>query len=1598
MVEHRALKAGLALASLLAFPALLPAQVITPHIDNIQSGFGAATNGAAITVGTPSPAGCSISSLCLNLFLNGNFNDDVDVEVDWNGGSLNVLSQTSTQLIVNVPSNLYSSAGTVGTATITVTEFSGCESNCPHTTSTYTVNAAMASISSLATGIVGRAYAHPFFTGGTGNSINGPNFTVQFNANPAPPGLAPDSSNPPLLTGTPTQSGTFPVNPTITDSWGNKFTVNDSVIILDRLAITTASLPNGSIQHSYNTTVNASGGVTPYTWGAAGLPGGLGINSSTGAITGTPTQAGTFPVTVTVTDSGGETNGQSAQANYNLKIDPLLTITTASLPAGSIQHPYSTTVAASGGATPYTWGAAVLPGGLGINSSTGAITGTPTASGTFPVTVTVTDSGGAGNIQSAQANYNLTINALLTITTASLPAGSIQHPYSTTVAATGGATPYTWGAAGLPGGLGINSATGAITGTPTASGTFPVTVTVTDSGGAGNTQSAQANYNLTIDAQLTITTASLPAGSIQHPYSTTVAASGGATPYTWGAAGLPGGLAINSTTGAITGTPTAAGTFPVTVTVTDSGGASNTQSAQANYNLTINAQLTITTASLPAGTIQHPYSTTVAATGGATPYTWGAVGLPAGLGINSATGAISGTPTASGTFPVTVTVTDSGGASNGQSAQANYNLTINALLTITTSTLPAGRIQQPYNAAVTASGGAAPYTWSAVGLPAGLGINSATGAISGTPTVSGTFPVTVTVTDSGGPSNGQSAQANYNLTINSLLTITTTTLPAGRVQLAYSATVAASGGVTPYTWTAAGLPTGLSINSSTGAISGTPTNSGTFPVNVSVSDSSGQNTATTLSLQIIPLLTITTTSLPQGTAAVGYSAAVVATGGVTPYTFTATGLPAGLGINSSTGAISGTPTSSGTSSVTLRVTDSGGSLAQSAQASYSVTINPPPVPPLQITTPTLSGGTVGQIYSAVIGATGGSGGYSFSVTSGSLPGGVQLALAGQLYGTPTSPGTFNFTAQVTDSSNNSVTHGYSIVIAPGPLTVTGTPPATVAVNSSISVQFGATGGVSPYKLTASGSLPTGTSFNNGSLSGTASAPGTFSFTVTVTDSETPPVTVSQGYSITVTPGPLVISASLPPGQVGQSYSGQFSATGGTGGYVWSGSAGNGLTVSTGGAVSGTPNSEGTVSISVTVTDSSGTKASGNFSVVIAGPALIVTTTTLTSGALTVPYSATLAASGGTTPYTWTATGLPDGLSVASATGSISGTPTAMGVFTVNVTVKDSAGATAPATLSLTINAAPLTITTTSITPPAIGSSFTQTLTATGGTTPYTWTATGLPSGVTLSTDGTLSGTPASTGTSSVTFTVKDANGQMASKQLDLVVTLPSTAPSTSFNGFPANGAPGTQVTSAITFSAPYPVDVTVNLTLTFAPASGPDDPNVQFASGGRTTSVIVKAGSTVSLNTIAIQTGTVAGVITITEQLIAQGTNITPLPTPTRTITIAASAPTVTSVTVTPGSSAFTVVVVGFDPTRAITQVNFTFTAATGATLQTSTVTIPAQTLFSQWYQSAASVPFGSQFSFTITFTVNGSANSIASVTVTLTNPTGTSPGVTAPV
>ena len=162
------------------------------------------------------------------------------------------------------------------------------------------------------------------------------------------------------------------------------------------------------------------------------------------------------------------------------------------------------------------------------------------------------------------------------------------------------------------------------------------------------------------------------------------------------------------------------------------------------------------------------------------------------------------------------------------------------------------------------------------------------------------------------------------------LSITTTSLPAGSSGSAYSATLAATGGITPYTWTviAGALPAGFNLNAGTGTIAGTPLGTGTSSFTVQAADADVPPRTASAPFEItigqyLPL-SIVTNSFSPGTLNVAFSGTLVATGGLAPYTWSIIGgsLPANLGLNGSTGLISGTPTAAGTSNFTAQVTDS----------------------------------------------------------------------------------------------------------------------------------------------------------------------------------------------------------------------------------------------------------------------------------------------------------------------------------------------------------------------------------------------------------------------------------------------------------------------------------------------------------------------------------------------------------------------------------------------------------------------------------------------------------------------------------------------------
>jgi len=310
-----------------------------------------------------------------------------------------------------------------------------------------------------------------------------------------------------------------------------------------------------------------------------------------------------------------------------------------------------------------------------------------------------------------------------------------------TLSATGGTPPLTWSVPSVPTGLSA-SLSGIISGTPTVTGNTTMPITVTDA--VGRSSSVSIVWTVNAGPSLTNPGAQSSTRGTAIP-STTLTVTNGTAPYAWQATGLPAGLSIDPSSGAITGTPTGTGTSSVTVRVTDRYNATTTST----FNWTVNNILVITNATPEITTMT--VNRTMTRTGGTGTVAWSAVDLPPGITLNSSTGVLSGTHAAGTRYLTTITVTDQRGAT----ATATVELDVQGLPALGNRprvTFPNGNQNYPRNTYVSvqlvADGGAG-FAWSATGLPPGITLTPG-GVLSGTATTPGTYRVTLNVRNNGG--------------------------------------------------------------------------------------------------------------------------------------------------------------------------------------------------------------------------------------------------------------------------------------------------------------------------------------------------------------------------------------------------------------------------------------------------------------------------------------------------------------------------------------------------------------------------------------------------------------------------------------------------------------------------------------------------------------------------------------------------------------------------------------------------------------------------------------------------------------------------------
>lgn len=819
----------------------------------------------------------------------------------------------------------------------------------------------------------------------------------------------------------PPMAGSFIVPPVSYGSSGNNIALNTNVT-------------NSPTSYAVGSATTAQGGT-------------VSVVAATGAVTYTaPTgYRGNDTFVYTATNA----SGTSSPATVTVPVgNPIIAVTPATLTAGTGSTPYSQMLTASGGKAPYTFSttlaSGVLPTGLTLSSS-GTVSGTPRASGTFTFTVTGTDaSTGTGPATFTSSTLSLTIAApTISVTPTTLNTFAVGTAYTAqSFAANGGNGSYTFdiSSGSLPAGMTL-TAGGLLSGTPSAAGAYSFTIRATDGNGFTGTKTYGGTVNAAVPSAPAIGSATAGNGEATVSFSAP-ASDGGATITGYTVTSSPGGFTNTGSQSPISITGLANGvSYTFTVTATNSVG---TGAASGVSNA-------VTPASALPAPVANAVSATVAANSPANPVTLEITGGTA-ASVTVASPASHGTATASGT---TITYTPDPGYSGtdsftytatnatGTSAPATVTITVTAptlALAPAAGALPAGTVGTVYGGStIVASLGTAPYTYAVTNgtPPAGVSLYS-NGTISGTPSADGTYSITVTATDA----NGATGTVTYSLVIGVAAPVAN--------PVAVSVAANSSANTIPLDITG-GTPTAVAVDSAashgTATANGTTITytpaagySGTDSFSYTATNATGTSAAATVTVTVTaPTLAFApaTGTLTAGTAGIAYGTTIVASGGTGPYTYTFTGaLPAGLSLDGD-GTISGTPSENGNYSINVTATDAYGA---TGTAEYSLSVNAAATFVFSPAGGALGEAMAGEEYSQPISATGGTGALTYSVIpSNGLPQGMVLNIStGELTGPldANTEGDYSFSIQVEESgTGTTASAAYTLKVKTREITV-----------------------------------------------------------------------------------------------------------------------------------------------------------------------------------------------------------------------------------------------------------------------------------------------------------------------------------------------------------------------------------------------------------------------------------------------------------------------------------------------------------------------------------------------------------------------------------
>ena len=737
------------------------------------------------------------------------------------------------------------------------------------------------------------------------------------------------------ISGTPSEVGSYDITVTTTDENGNSETTTFTIDVEDTTKPTVESVADQTQEVNteiepikIEATDNSGRAVTNKV---DGLPDGVTFDEATNTISGTPSEVGSYDITVTTTDESGNVT----ETIFTIDVEDTTKPTVESI-AGQTQEvnteiePIKIEAKDNSGQT-VTNKVDGLPDGVTFDEATNTISGTPSEVGSYTVTVTTMDESG----NATETTFTIDVEDTTKPTVESV-ADQTQEVNTEITPITiesedNSDQAVTNKVDGLPDGVTFDEATNTISGTPSEVGSYTVTVTTTDE--SGNATETTFTIDVEDTTKPTVKSVSDQTQEVNTeitPIKIEATDNSGQT-VTNKVDGLPDGITFDEATNTISGTPSEVGSYDITVTTTDE----SSNATETTFTIDVEDTTKPTVEDIADQTQEVNTEITpikIEATDNSGQAVTNKVeGLPDGVTFDEATNTISGTPSEVGSYDITVTTTDE----NGNSETTTFTIDVEdttkpTVESVADQTQEINTKIEPIKIEARDNSGQA-VTNKVDGLPDGVTFDEATNTISGTPSEVGSYTVTVTTTDE----NGNSETTTFTIDVEdttkpTVEDITDQTQEINTEINPIKIETTDNSGQT-ITNKVEGLPDGVTFDEATNTISGTPSEVGSYTVTVTTTDENGNATETTFTIDVEDTTKPTVEDITDQTQEINTE--------MTPIKIEATdnsgqavtnkveGLPDGVTFDEATNTISGTPSEVGKYLITITTIDKDGNTA-----------------------------------------------------------------------------------------------------------------------------------------------------------------------------------------------------------------------------------------------------------------------------------------------------------------------------------------------------------------------------------------------------------------------------------------------------------------------------------------------------------------------------------------------------------------------------------------------------------------------------------------------------------------------------------------------